>query len=223
MAADSASSIDLTVVTEPEAQSGSDNMRIDEELLNVAASNEVNTLRFYQWSEPTISLGYFQKDVRAPEGLEQLPVVQRLSGGGAILHHHELTYSLSLGRSHPCVLDPTGIYRVVHAAIIECLGELGFECSLRGEAASDPTNKSFLCFSRSDPNDIVHRAHKVVGSAQRRRRGAVLQHGSILLRTSEFAPEIPGIVDLGGVPATALELAERLEKLIPRHLAVPLQ
>jgi lipoate-protein ligase A len=193
-------------------------MRIDEDLLNQASQDDVNTLRFYQWSEPTVSLGYFQKEVRPPEGLEQLPVVRRLSGGGAILHDQELTYSVSLGRSHPCVKDPTGIYRIVHAAIIECLSELDFDCTLRGDENSDPANKSFLCFSRSDPNDIVHAGTKVVGSAQRRRRGAVLQHGSILLRASEFAPELPGVFDLGCRETNAVKLADKLEGLILNQL-----
>lgn len=200
----------LQVIHEPHPLSGAENMRIDEELLNLAATSERSTLRFYEWNEPTISLGYFQKDLAVPNTFAGLPVVTRLSGGGAILHHHELTYSLAIPKA---ALDvkPTAWYQRFHAIIIDCFREFGLECHLRGDAASDPAVKTFLCFARSDPNDIVHGGNKVVGSAQRRRRGAILQHGSLLLRASPYAPDIPGISDLGARPVASVELAEMIE------------
>ena len=180
------------------ARSGSENMAIDERLLERAVEQSVSTLRFYQWEEPTVSLGYFQKDLTAvPDRFERLPVVRRLSGGGAILHDCELTYSLSLARQHPWAADPLRLYARVHDEIIAIFAEFGLNSSLRGDAAADPAIKTFLCFSRADANDIVVGDKKVVGSAQRRRKGCVLQHGSILLQASSFAPEFPGLAELG--------------------------
>ncbi len=200
----------LRVIHESAAQSGVENMQIDEGLLNHAVQSGQSTLRFYRWKEPTVSLGYFQKDVGVvPDPLRALPLVRRLSGGGAILHDQELTYSLSVASAHPWASDPTEIYRFVHELIIGFLLEKGLESRLRGSAESDPQNKSFLCFSRADPNDIVVGTHKIVGSAQRRRKGAVLQHGSILWCRSPFAAEFPGIQDLGCVLAMS-ELAAAL-------------
>jgi lipoate-protein ligase A len=142
----------------------------------------------------------------------ELPAVRRLSGGGAILHHHELTYSCVLPDSHPIREEPSSLYVLIHRALIELLAECGAPAGLRSEVgctesvAAEPaiTNppaqrnaEPFLCFLRSNPNDIVScSGPKLVGSAQRRRRGAILQHGSILLRSSPFAPQLPGLQDL---------------------------
>lgn len=210
----------LRVTHEPAAQSGLENMQIDEDLLNHAVQSGQSTLRFYEWKEPTISLGYFQKDVGlVPEPLRGLPLVHRLSGGGAILHDQELTYSLSVASGHPWTSDPTEIYRFVHEQVIGLLARNGLESRLRGSEESDPQNKSFLCFSRADPNDIVVGTHKIVGSAQRRRKGAVLQHGSILWCKSRFAAEFPGIQDLGCTLSMS-ELAESLSKRLVDRFSV---
>lgn len=184
-------------------------MRIDEELLDNAVDSGESTLRFYEWETPTISLGYFQKDpVGIPPSLQTLPFVRRLSGGGAILHDQELTYSMAVARNHTWAQAPSMIYHRVHRAIIRCLGDCGLKCNLRGHSRSDPSNRSFLCFNRADPNDIVVGPNKIVGSAQRRRRGCILQHGSILLRCSRWTPDFPGILDLGCTRTKPVDLAE---------------
>ncbi len=184
-------------------------MRIDEELLREAVDSGQSTLRFYEWETPTISLGYFQKDaVGIPPSLQALPIVRRLSGGGAILHDQELTYSIAVARHHKWAQEPSTIYYRIHRAIIKCLGDCGLNCDLRGDTSSDPSKRSFLCFNRSDPNDIVVGANKIVGSAQRRRKGCILQHGSILLRCSKWTPDFPGILDLGCSQTKTVNLAE---------------
>ena len=72
----------------------------------------------------------------------------------------------------------------------------------------------FLCFSRGDARDIVLGQHKVLGSAQRRRRGAVLQHGSLLLALSEFAPEFPGLRELTSFERSIREVAVGLRDVL---------
>lgn len=189
-------SLECQVIIEDRPNSGSWNMAFDEALLEVAVASGLCAARVYEWAGATLSLGYFQ-DPKLPvhETLQGLPLVRRLSGGGAILHHYELTYSCVVPPDHPQAREPSLIYDNVHAAIIALLAEWGIPSRLR--ASAEPgKDAAFLCFGRGDPRDILVGNDKIVGSAQRRRKGAVLQHGSVLLRRSEFAPKFPGALDL---------------------------
>ena len=171
------------------------NMAYDGALLDGALARGEVILRLYRWARPTLSLGYFQKTLPPdlPLPLRRLDRVRRLSGGGAILHHHEWTYSCVVPPGHPLARESVALYEVVHGALIAALEQLGVAARLRESALDE---NPFLCFLRGDPRDIVVQGKKVTGSAQRRRRGAILQHGSVLLRASEFASEIPGLFDL---------------------------
>ena len=209
------------VIVDPHPMTGAFNMAMDSTLLDLAAHRNRSVLRIYRWHEPTVTLGYFQaaslsEDIPFPG----LPVVRRLSGGGAILHHQELTYSCVLPDSHPVRDDPSTLYSIIHQALIQLLTECGAPATLRSEHSANRSDANlqnafahtagmsppspaaivaepFLCFLRSNPNDIVHcSGPKITGSAQRRRRGAILQHGSILLQASPHAPHIPGLLDL---------------------------
>lgn len=194
-----------TIIAEKAPQTGARNMAVDGSLLDrVCNDEESGFVRIYEWNEPTVTLGHFQKpDEIRGSMLEGLPWVKRLTGGGAILHDRELTYSIALPSNHPFRHTPVVAYEMVHAAIVELLQHCGAESALRSDADSTkpPTepktgDEKFLCFLRSDPRDIVSKGHKIVGSAQRRRKGCILQHGSILLTASVYTPEIPGILDL---------------------------
>ena len=177
---------------------GAWNMAVDETLLESAANAGTCTVRWYTWAEATLSLGYFQPEAGATGDprLSGLPRVRRLSGGGAILHHHELTYSCAVPRTHPLANSPHDMYLAVHSRIISVLAAQGIDCALRGAPRTVAGAEEFLCFRRGHELDVVLDGHKVLGSAQRRRRGAVLQHGSLVLRRSEYAPEFPGLFDL---------------------------
>jgi len=196
---------------------GEQNMRVDEQLLQDALTGQAS-LRFYQWDLPTVSLGHFQarQGLEVPPRFAGLPVVRRLSGGGAILHDQELTYSCAIPAAHPLCRDPGQLYDLVHTAIISVLSSVQVSCRMRGADAF--ADESFLCFSRGDARDIVIGRQKIVGSAQRRRQGAILQHGSILLRASHWAPEFPGIQELTGRSLNAEELVPLLTEEIIRRL-----
>ncbi len=199
------------LIVDAEPRSGAMNMAVDEALLLGVVAGGPLTLRFYRWSEPTVSVGYFQRDTPElePGGrFAGLAWVRRLSGGGAIIHHHELTYSVCVPSAHPLASQPGHLYMEMHLAIARALAEMGLQAEPRG--AGDPANRTFLCFSRGDPRDLVIGGNKVVGSAQRRRQGAILQHGSILLGGSPFAPELPGILDLAPHPIPERALTERI-------------
>jgi len=185
-------------------------MAIDAALLEAADEcPSVPVVRLYRWSEPTVTVGYFQKgDVRSSVGAwTACPHVRRLTGGGAILHHHEITYSCVLPRTHPFRESPLRLYDVMHDAILAALRRCQIDVGFRAmhpmsAAVVDRPREPYLCFLRSDPRDLVALGGgaglhpKVVGSAQRRRRGTILQHGSILLRASPLLPDVYGISDL---------------------------
>jgi lipoate-protein ligase A len=221
-------------------QSGPWNMAVDEALLANAATNESACLRFYEWNQPTLSLGYFQNYADRSLHLASHPtaVVRRQSGGGAILHHRELTYSISLPKTHSLASHAQSLYNAVHNVIVEIL--LSFfpnnhlELPIHLVAAQpdfDNNDHRFLCFERRSPGDIVHSVrktpaiaadHKIVGSAQRRSRGAVLQHGSILLSRSEYAPELAGLNDLCDTCISTTRLVSELSTELPQALMVEL-
>ena len=194
---------------------GAWNMAVDEALLESAVASDTVTLRFYEWTPATLSLGYFQAyDERAGHTASlDCPIVRRSTGGGAIVHDQELTYSIIVpvsGRFHPAA---TALYDAMHQSLVSTLAQLGVQASLYrtpelvqlGEAKPP---EPFLCFQRRAVGDVIIDGQKVAGSAQRRHAGTVLQHGSILLRRSANAPELPGICDLAGVDLSARHLAE---------------
>ncbi|MFH0982493.1 MAG: hypothetical protein V2A79_13285 [Planctomycetota bacterium] len=176
----------LLRVIHDHAHDGPTNMARDEALLTlVGTGRSVPTLRTYLWSPPTISLGYFQEyadyeRLKPPAGA--LPVVRRQTGGGAILHDRELTYSLTLPLNHPLLAaGPNTLYQIAHDALMTCLSERGIET--RFSAATDgsgPAKGPFFCFARRHRFDVLLGGDKVAGSAQRRTGQAVLQHGSII-------------------------------------------
>jgi lipoate-protein ligase A len=214
-------------------------MAVDETLLESALDGGTATVRVYQWSAPTVSLGYFQdadEFERDPQW-HGFSAVRRLSGGGAILHDREITYSLTLPPAHRLTAQPSRLYRLAHEAIIGVLATHGITVHMRGAAGNgvafgSPLNEGslapdpspldpFLCFGRGDANDIVLGAHKIVGSAQRRRRGAVLQHGSVLLERSPHAAEFPGLRELTGVEPDRAKLSAEVGAAFAAALAVP--
>lgn len=162
-------------------------MARDEHLLS-GATGGAAALRLYGWQPPTISLGYFQRhdDLRTlPAPLQELPVVRRVTGGGAILHDAEITYCLVLdaahaaGRSSPIVL-----YRGVHTVWRDVLAADGIVSDLAPDHFPLPTPRSgpFFCFERAGQTDLLLHGAKLLGSAQRRTPQRIMQHGSLILR-----------------------------------------
>jgi lipoate-protein ligase A len=180
------------------------NMAVDEMMLETVAASGESILRFYQWEQPTLSLGYFQtlEDRRSHPASLNCPVVRRSTGGGAIMHDHELTYSIAMplaDRWSPAAVE---LYDAVHGALVAALGKLGLAATLC--LATDPgLHEEFLCFRRRATGDVLVAGHKIAGSAQRRRQGALLQHGSVILAGSACAPEIRGMSELGLVVCSA--------------------
>ncbi|MEX2173043.1 MAG: lipoate--protein ligase family protein [Pirellulaceae bacterium] len=193
------------LVIDPPAR-GTWNMAVDEALLHAAARG-VATLRLYQWSEPTLSLGYFQScaDRQDHVASRACPLVRRASGGGAILHDRELTYSIAVPIRLRFGEQAAHLYDVCHRSLIEALADLGVAAKL---CAAPPAagQQPFLCFQRQTRGDVLCAGAKIAGSAQRRHQAGLLQHGSILLGMSPRAPELPGIQELTAKPITGESL-----------------
>lgn len=195
---------------------GAWNMALDEWLLVWAERTGQPVFRLYQWRPATLSLGYFQQwqDRRRHRASLDCPMVRRPSGGGAIVHDRELTYSLALPYSLLPQGGPSALYGLVHEALLEVFSLWGlaarlWQCSC--PSTVPPSEEPFFCFQRRSRWDIVAdgpdgREVKLVGSAQRRTRTALLQHGSILLGRSPAAPELPGVSELLGRPVQSEEL-----------------
>jgi lipoate-protein ligase A len=167
---------------------GPTNMARDESLLTLVGRGESPpTLRFYRWEPATISLGYFQPHVdyeRLEPPAGNLAVVRRQTGGGAILHDLELTYSIVLPLTHPLVAHGrcNCLYEHVHSIFAAVLSRSGVPVKrgpLGGGAASH--RGPFFCFERHSHYDLLVDGAKLLGSAQRRTADAVLQHGSLVL------------------------------------------
>jgi len=166
---------------------GAWNMAVDEILLEgVAAGAAPPTLRFYEWMPACLSLGYFQPfDVVDADGCRRLgvDVVRRPTGGRAILHDRELTYSVALPASllgHDGGVLPS--YYRLSLALQDGLRRLGVPATLAPESgASGPPAHGPVCFDRPSAHEILLEGRKLVGSAQMRRGGGILQHGSILI------------------------------------------
>jgi lipoyl(octanoyl) transferase len=199
--------------------SGFWNMAVDEALLESAAERGIFSFRIYYWAEPTVSLGYFQDsaDRKKHPASAACPWVRRPTGGGAIVHDREITYSIAVPGSHPLAKRHLLLYQAVHGALIETLAGWDIAAQLDLAQQTRSANAPFLCFQRRAPGDLRIGGTKIVGSAQRRLRGAVLQHGSILWARSKAAPELPGLSEVARtLPPEEEFLTSWREKLAER-------
>ncbi len=182
---------------------GSWNMAMDEAMLEYAAAAQRIVLRCYGWSRPTISLGYFQSydELANHPMLSSLDCVRRLTGGGGLLHDLEITYSIGIPGDMQRKGHNESLYRSTHRGLVDWLRSLGFRAILWEEANQEARQSysekdSFWCFERRSDVDIVVGKQKVVGSAQRRNTHGLLQHGSLLIDTSIWTPQLPGILSV---------------------------
>jgi len=180
---------------------GAWNMSVDAAILAAFRTNDRPTLRFYRWSQPTLSLGYFQsiQDRAMHPESQGLDLVRRATGGGAIVHDRELTYSLTVPHATQTAGGSTNLYQAVHECIIASLTEFGVTVTRFGIPSIQSVDREpFLCFQRRTEHDLVLSGYKVCGSAQRRSNVGLLQHGSLLLSTSQASPQLPGLIELSG-------------------------
>lgn len=177
------------------------NMAIDEAILIEHGRGRVPpTLRFYAWETPTISIGYFQDlakeiDVEACHR-RGVGLVRRPTGGRAVLHHHEVTYSVVTSADFGASTRVLTSYQWLSGGLARGLELLGLAVTLHrpdeGSAAPGRVTGSAACFDSPSWYEITVGGKKIIGSAQVRREEALLQHGSILLETQ--AAELFGLL-----------------------------
>lgn len=185
-------------------QSPARNMAVDEALLRLCREP---VLRFYQWSEQAVSIGYFQKLEDVPEGRT---FIRRYTGGGLVDHAADFTYTVVTPKDHALYAMGTACsYEAIHRAVAQALEELGC-VSVLAEKASEV--ESGACFAKPVKFDVVSGARKLAGAAQRRTREGCLHQGSVLVDEIPFAELTAAfqkqIVPLLGGEATASSLTE---------------
>jgi len=156
-------------IIKDKALDGTENMAIDYAILKAVGSGEQPpTLRFYKWANPTITIGHFQSvesevhlDAAQKRGID---VIRRITGGGTVFHHLEITYSFVIPINHKKIpRDILQTFNSICSPIIKALIKMGVP------AEYQPIN------------DITAAGKKISGNAQVRKNGAILQHGTILL------------------------------------------
>jgi lipoyl(octanoyl) transferase len=162
------------------------NMAVDETILeSVAAGDSLPTLRLYAWSPPCLSLGYAQRASDADLkriNTQGWDVVRRPTGGKAILHTDELTYSLSLPVDHPIAAgDIIESYRRISRALLVGLQPFGVQPQSERMGKTVNKNVGPVCFETPSHYEITVVGRKLIGSAQLRRKNGMLQHGSLPL------------------------------------------
>jgi lipoate-protein ligase A len=161
------------------------NMAADEALLDAVAAGAPPALRLYRWSPPALSLGRFQPDADVDrDACRQLgvEVVRRPTGGHGLLHGADLTYAVAMPRPSGVAGGIEEVYTLLAGALIAGLRRVGVTAAIaRHDGPAGP-----VCFAGQQGADLRVGDRKLCGSAQVRRSGAVLQHGSILLTRLPF-------------------------------------
>ncbi|MBC7789270.1 MAG: lipoate--protein ligase family protein [Anaerolineae bacterium] len=166
---------------------GAQNMALDEALMLRAAERGERCVRVYEWARPTLSLGRNQiarghYDLARAEELG-IDIVRRLTGGRAVLHHREITYSLA------SPVDGFGDLRescgVLNRILLNALAQMSVSAEMASPSGRTPVPDTLPCFDAAAPGEIVWEGRKLVGSAQVRHDGALLQHGSILVEDDQ--------------------------------------
>ncbi len=169
------------------AMSGAENMAMDDALLQRAARTGECVLRVYTWTRPTLSLGRNQAARGRIDPLRAatlgVDIVRRPTGGRALLHHREVTYSVTA----PLERDASARawYDAIGGVLLDALLGLGVPARLAMPSGRTPLPHTAACFQRPDAGEIVVHGRKLVGSALLRREGGLLQHGSILLEDDQ--------------------------------------
>lgn len=211
---------------------GAYNMAVDDAILDsVARGDQPPTLRLYAWSPPCLSLGYAQDESDAD--LERIArfgwgIVRRPTGGRAILHTDELTYSLAMPADHPIAEgDIVASYRRISQALMTALEALGLHPESRRREIGEAKQVGAVCFETPSHYEITVGGRKLIGSAQVRRKNGVLQHGSLPLTGDlgricdalAYPDETARTAAKPNVYARAITLSEALNREVSWHNA----
>ncbi|MDB6125179.1 MAG: hypothetical protein JWQ71_4172 [Pedosphaera sp.] len=152
-------------------------MALDDALLEAAPSLGKPVLRFYGWTEPAASFGYFQKYSEVEQMTLLRPLVRRPTGGGLVPHDADWTYSLAVPPGDPWyVLKATESYQRIHEWIQSAFLKLSIATELAAECRKSLPGQCFIGYEKSD---VLWHGRKIAGAAQRRTRHGLLIQGSV--------------------------------------------
>lgn len=165
---------------------GARNMAVDEMLLTGPSPRFAYSVRFYRWLRPTVSLGYAQPWQQGFDAQlaarDHVQLVRRITGGRAVLHADELTYSVSGPATHgPFAAGIQDTYRVIAEGLVEGMRRLGVPATLERARGRGGPGSTGACFASRSRYELLAEGRKLLGSAQRRTPLRILQHGSLLL------------------------------------------
>jgi len=207
-------------------------MAIDHALADAVRDGGRSVLRLYRWHPACLSLGRNQPVANVLNGDRArdlaIDIVRRPTGGMAVWHERELTYSVAAPVAE--IGSPRQAYRRINEALLKGLATLGVQAGL---GAGTVTPRAAVCFAEPAAGEVVAAGRKLIGSAQRCEGGVILQHGSILLDGDQSivarvfgatSAELPGTVKdlLGYVPEWRLltaAVARAFEQLFGIRLA----
>lgn len=165
---------------------GARNMAVDEALMASARAGGT-VLRFYRWDPPCLSFGRHQRAAglydREAARDRGVDLVRRPTGGRAVYHHREVTYAVAAPAGRWGSLRES--YALLNRALLRGLASLGVPAAAAGSSGRAPGPSPRACFRDPLPGEVVVDGRKLVGSAQWREAGALLQHGSVLLRAEQ--------------------------------------
>lgn len=182
--------------------------------LALAAKGDGAVVRFYAWETPTVSLGRNEPALGRYDHLRTggLDFVRRPTGGRAVLHDGELTYAVVVPRG--AISRMRRVYAVIQAGLVDGLTMLGVGAGSAGAGPAQALD-SGPCFAGASEGEVVVDGRKILGSAQARIEGAILQHGSLLLRNDQRLLGGVGTGDVEGRGALPLTLEDALGRLPP--------
>jgi lipoate-protein ligase A len=198
------------------------NMAIDEAILTLHIKGEVPpTLRVFRWSQPSISLGRFQSVERelVSEVCEQrgIALVRRPTGGRAVYHRDEFTYSIVIGKRYGVPSGVVAAYAYLAQGLLAALQLLGIQAELSDERVNK--HPSAACFASSTQADLTSAGFKLIGSAQVWKDESLLQQGSLPL--DDRAPEFFDMLRFPDDAAHQQALSQYREKTTPLHTFAP--
>jgi lipoate-protein ligase A len=225
-----------------------ENMAIDEAIFHeTIKSKKQPTIRFYGSIPSAISIGYFQdakKELNIEKcRAEKIDITRRITGGRAVFHFNEITYSVAAGE-HEKIFpsEIAGTYKIISKCIARGLSHLGIKANLIEEGRFQKKEEiSPCCFSYPSRNELLVNGRKICGSAQVRKRGGFLQHGLLLLafnpgKTADFllperAPErieelrrsVTSVNEEIGFAVDEREICSKIKKGFIEELGIDLQ
>jgi lipoate-protein ligase A len=203
------------------------NMALDEALLEAVSRWGEPVLRFYGWTEPAATFGYFQKFTEVERATPLRPLIRRPTGGGIVPHDADWTYSLAFPPGHEWYeLRAEESYRRVHAWLQAAFRRLGVTTELAPAARKSAPGQ---CFVGHEKSDLLWHGRKIAGAAQRRNRLGLLIQGSVQppplgLARAAWEQAMLHSAPLGGMPTATDDgqsLRTRVDELVANKYSQP--